>query len=368
MPDHRLAPGLQVIEQLVALGQALGYRAEREVALFADSGEAVDVAWFATTAEGGSPLFIFEVESSATNTSEANAVKVLGSDNRDFAKPLFFFHVYVSGGERSHRVTNLQRSFGTHNYRVYRLALGETAALLRDVLAQHRRLTDKIDAPALCEHLARWPGVDADEILNFAEHEGFGRATDEWLATYGSLAVAGQSRYRRRFERYLLNAFSGDRPPQLRARYGTYLGNVWATPIHIAICAGADPGGGSRYLGMLRWWQEKSSFMPMIGPFFGLSSEYDAFIAQVAPALLALIAGVMRRVEAAVEYVGDQLQKLVESDVSEQYWMFAAFWGLVVSSAKPTTDSFDRLRASVAARGGLPAESPEGGAGIRTVA
>src|SRR5687767_9648405 len=63
--EHRLEAGRELIDALEALGEALGYAAEREYPLHTSSNgvaTAVDLAWLKTESSSA-PLFLFEVES-----------------------------------------------------------------------------------------------------------------------------------------------------------------------------------------------------------------------------------------------------------------------------------------------------------------
>src|SRR4051812_13898206 len=110
MPEHILPEGRRVIEALTALGQALAYATEPERAI-GPSGAAVDLAWYAAQ-DQSVPLFIFEVESRPTSSMANNAVKVFGRDSEDLVKPLFFFHVLLSGGGDNDRIAGLRRVWG----------------------------------------------------------------------------------------------------------------------------------------------------------------------------------------------------------------------------------------------------------------
>src|SRR3954454_22865241 len=58
---------------------------------------------------------IFEVESSASSSMANNAMKIFAQDVDDFVKPLFFFHVLLSGGADNERISSMRRQWGTHN-------------------------------------------------------------------------------------------------------------------------------------------------------------------------------------------------------------------------------------------------------------
>ena len=79
MAENTLPDGVRWIENLLALGRALGYRAEPEFDVTPDEPEEapVDVAWL-TSESDRFPLFIFEVESRPSGQMTYNAAKVFG--------------------------------------------------------------------------------------------------------------------------------------------------------------------------------------------------------------------------------------------------------------------------------------------------
>jgi hypothetical protein len=158
MATHKLAAGAEFISALLSLGEALGYVAEEEFPTEngAIGGPAVDVAWLSDEGQRY-PLMIFEVESAATNSAANNPVKVFGPPNEQFEKPLFLFHVFLTGGVNTSRLKNLRHVFDTHNYRTYTLARGEIPALLKDILSQHRRVPIGVDLVALADFLESIP-------------------------------------------------------------------------------------------------------------------------------------------------------------------------------------------------------------------
>jgi hypothetical protein len=140
--EHRLPQGRAIIDSIAALGNALGYWVEREFHVDkAEGGEppAGDIAWFSEEHQKF-PLMIFEVETSPGAAMANNPLKVFSQDADSFEKPLFFFHLIVSGGQASSRVRNLTKQYSSLNYRVYRLGAGEGTKFVCDVLEQHRRV------------------------------------------------------------------------------------------------------------------------------------------------------------------------------------------------------------------------------------
>src|SRR5437588_10321953 len=102
--EHSLPAGRSMIGGIAALGEALGYIARREhpVEEGRSNPPAVDIAWFSDP-DDAYPLFIFEVESRATNSIANNVVKVFGQGSDAFEKPLFFFHVILESPIESSR-------------------------------------------------------------------------------------------------------------------------------------------------------------------------------------------------------------------------------------------------------------------------
>ena len=139
MSEHKLSLGQSLIDGIFELGQMLGYFVEKEFPVDLPTyGEApaVDVAWFSKKGNRF-PLFIFEVESRATNGMTNNPLKVYAQENREFEKPLFFFHLVAQGGSNSSRPRNLESQYGKNNYRIYLMGSSDTVSFLCDVLEQH---------------------------------------------------------------------------------------------------------------------------------------------------------------------------------------------------------------------------------------
>jgi hypothetical protein len=143
MAKHTLPFGIEIINKLYKLGQLLGYHCEKEYPVDKENESAVDVAWLFEP-EQKYPLFIFEVESKTTNSIPANPLKIFGETNQKFEKPLFLFHLLLTGGQDSRKIQQLERTYGTYNYRIYRFSLEEELNLIKDILSQHRRLTNRL--------------------------------------------------------------------------------------------------------------------------------------------------------------------------------------------------------------------------------
>lgn len=113
MPEHKLKVGIDFIDGISQLGLILGYFVEIEKPIDSTKliSTAVDVAWF-NGEKQKFPLFIFEIESSPTNSMTYNPMKVFSKKNETFEKPLFFFQIVLKGGQESSRIDDLVQEFG----------------------------------------------------------------------------------------------------------------------------------------------------------------------------------------------------------------------------------------------------------------
>jgi hypothetical protein len=344
---------------LSALGGALKYFVEKELPV--EKGkrnpQAVDVAWLSEKGQDF-PLMIFEVESKVTNAVANNPLKVFGKPNQTFEKPLFFFHIMVSGGQETSRIEDLRYQFGSHNYRVYRLADNETNQLVKDILSQHRRLTNEIDLISIVDALESvWSDIDVDSILLHIEELGFERGGGTFIPRYAALSRT-DAKYQKHFVRYLQTRENAHPALSEEDAYSSYLGYQWSVPIHLGILAVSSPEGDKeQYFQRLRQWQEHSSYMTMIGPHLGLSRDYDDFILGLAPALWALIALLMHDIPEAVNYIAQQCRDILErvetAPVDTSF--FTALWLLHISaSCDLSLEHYEFSRAFINERGGVP--------------
>lgn len=178
MAEHKLTEGKALIQRIVELGNILDYYVSKEFPVEkAEMGipPAVDVAWLGDI-DHKFPLMIFEIESTASNTMANNPLKVFAQENAKFEKPLFFFHLVLSKGSASTRISNLQRQYGAHNYRVYVIHEEGANRLINDILVQHRRIRTEISYVELylCLSDKLWNGLlDADSALKEALNLNF---------------------------------------------------------------------------------------------------------------------------------------------------------------------------------------------------
>lgn len=303
---------------------------------------------------------IFEVESSATSGVASNATKVFGQINEEFEKPLFFFHVIVRGGQDTSRLDAARGEFGRHNYRHYRLALGERKILLRDILLQNRRLSQAIDLSSVVPALMhpQWQSVEIEEILCYIEDAQYVDPRGSFLPTYG-LLTGIYPQFQSQFTRYLHKLDGATQLSRVDLGYQTYIGRQWAEPIHIGILAASSGSEHrERYLDRLRDWQEHSTFLPMIGPFFGQARDYDEFIIHLAGPLWALIAALLRDLPQAGRYIAGQykdiLAEMQSRDFPPHITVPTAQWMLLIAASALAEEEFELARHHINGAGGLP--------------
>ena len=272
MGHHTLDKGKKLISAIVEIGKVLGYVAKKEFPIDKKRANppAVDVAWLSDE-DHDFPLMIFEVESKIVGAIANNPVKVFGLPNESFEKPLFFFHLFLNTPDISTKVDNLRNLFGLYNYRTYDLSKeNEHTRIVTDIISQHRRLYKKIDLEAIIKILKEptWEFVDLENILIHIERNRF---SSNFLKTYGSFYLK-EPVFKKHYLRFLRSYIETNPNKAIFQDYGTYWGYQWADPIHYAILINADPEKQKEYLEKFINWQEKSTFMSMIGPHFRLSS------------------------------------------------------------------------------------------------
>jgi len=357
MADHQLPEGKRWIENLLALGAAMGYQAQPEYDVLAREGREspVDVAWFRS--EGDQfPLFIFEVETRASGQMSHNAGKVFTQDTKLFQKPLFHFHLIVEGGKENTRADVAEAAYGKFNYRIYGVAEGEGTEALCDILSQHRRVSDRLDVSALATALSaeHWPEIDLDQVWAHAEDCHF---RGEWLRSYGILALSDPETFLKRLLRFLKTRYEESGSPPTTG-YGTFIGEHCSSALHAALLAENDSKQGMKWLGELQSWQEHDGIMKMAAPYPGLSEEGDNFVFALMPAVWGLIAVMFTEVEGARRWILEQMELVISTDTGLSLVAVAAtgIWMLhVAAGGDGDKQYFELARERLNAEGGINA-------------
>jgi hypothetical protein len=344
MSEHKLNQGLHFINGLKVLGRILNYNVETEFPLDpakVSPKAALDVAWFKEKNQRF-PLFIFEVESQPTNSMAYNPVKVLSKESTVFEKPLFFFQIILKKGVSSERVEDLQRQFGTHNYRIYRLEVDQGFDFLRDILTQHRRLQSELNIPALMDYLieSKWLNINIEEIISHICQLGFEKESGNFYPSLGLLTVKYEV-FSTLFCKHLIGEYGATIDYHNAFHYGTYFGSQWFLPIHLGINAQSTSEIHEKAycLSKLKTWQENGSHLSMIGPHFGLSQDYDQFLIFGAGGLLALLASLFRDFHPARLYLSQELEKIIDA-TRDEYKIVNLMWLMHITPKNEEGDYF----------------------------
>lgn len=321
MPEHKLTKGNDFIKGIKDLGNLLGYHVEFEspVSPEKEISPAVDIAWYKEENQKF-PLFIFEIESSASNGMVYNPLKVFSKKNEQFEKPLFFFQIVLRGGQDSSRIEDLKNQFGNYNYRIYRTAELEEKKLILDILDQHRRLTQELDIINLANYLvaAKWIDIDIEQVSNHIVSLEFEKNSGDLLSSFVVLSSIDKS-----FIPITLNLLENihiDFFSNLnRVNYKTYLGNSWCFPIHLGMIYSNidDLYKREKIINQLQYWQEKNSYMTMIGPHFGLSHDYDEFLIWGSGGLFGLLSYLFYDNDEIRTYFAKELFKIIDKSKAE---------------------------------------------------
>lgn len=345
--EHKRPEGKRWIENLLALGAALGYEAEPEYDVLnrPDREGPADVVWLGSDTDGV-PLFIFEVETRASAQVGHNAGKVFSQETSQFEKPLFHFHLIVEGGKDNSRVDVAMSNYGKFNYRIYGVKEGEATMALCDILAEHRRVTDRLDVEALASCLTpgRWPEVEMSEVWRKAEELGF---KGPWMRAYAMAALAGEAGF---LDRLLPLVDAGATNDDVG--YGTYLGGRCGTALHAGLLAAHNPKRGEEALAALKAWQTATGTMPRPG----LNRDEDDLLSTLMPPIWALLALLLGEVEGARRWILEQLALMVDGAIPLHRTTHAtsAIWMLHVAATTPEAEKFFELaRARLNAAGGI---------------
>lgn len=292
MPEHKLESGKSLIKGIVDLGEVLGYHVDQEFPVEPDkkgNKSTIDVAWFSKQGHLY-PLFIFEVESSATGGMAYNPLKVYAKKNQVFEKPLFYFHVLLKGGLHSSKIDDLESQYGSNNYRLYLVGEDSANTLVNDVLSQHARIRDDISYYCLYEVLSSPPWQDKVDYVPLLKHaESLGLSKETAIASYINLTRADRC-----FLEDLVQLLDIDAEDNfVNTKLDTYIGSQWFVPVLCSMNIGLSSKGKDidKWSNRILKWQNESSFMPMITPALGRSLDYDTFILGCAPQLITLSVG-----------------------------------------------------------------------------
>lgn len=366
MSQHTVATGRRLIDGLIELGTALGYRSEPEWRLQAGTA-AIDVAWLWRVGDDF-PLVAFEVETTAGAGLANNALKVLGRSSSGIRKPLHLFHLIVHGGTRSGRPKDVATEFAGHNYSVHLLETeGEPRSLLENVLDVHSRVADRIDGIALGQVLARqpWPSSLLDDLLAYAEGLGFRGLSENCYARLArkdpamflpSLSRRLEALWHEELEQNVEPPNRYLEPDQPREEeYGSYMSSAAGEAIELGLLAALDPQLGPRAFEVLQRWQEFNHIGDGVGPFTGAGQQWTVYAVENLGYMWALVAVLMRDVPGARRWCAEQpaalLAELPETDAADV--LLLAVWVMHLAATPDTADIYERARGRLRRAGGV---------------
>ena len=273
----------------------------------------------------------------------ANVVKVYSKKTEMFEKPLFFFQVILEGGQNSSIVDDLRNDYGKHNYRIYRISLCEDTKLVIDILDQHRRLSERLNIVNLLMYLINSSNIkiDIEQISECIISHKFEDNNSGLLASFIKLSCLNDI-----FIPIMVNILKDIHVDNSvnydRVSYETYIGDSWFMPIHLGILylANDDLSLKDELCNQLKHWQEKSSYMSMIGPHFGLSRDYDDFLIDGgAGGLFGILSFLFYDNDNIRMYFAEELFKIID-ETSSRYNVINLLWVLHII---PISDSGERL-------------------------
>lgn len=314
MAEHKLGKGIGFIQFISELGKIMGYHIEVEVPVNTDNyiSPVIDIAWFKEKNQKF-PLFIFEVESKATNGMAYNPMKVFSKKNDQFEKPLFFFQIVLDGGQNSSRIDDLKEMFGSHNYRIYKISSQEGQKFIFDILEQHRRISHNIYNYDLFEYILKNNIINidinklAEHILNLSFEKGSGTLFPSFISLASSYSEIIP------FVATCLKGIYINNSISLEAQYNTYIGNFYCDSIHLGIinCFHNDSELRAKTALSLVEWQKNGNHLSMIGPHFGLNIDYDQFIIWGAGGFIALLSLLFRENKSVRIFFAEELLKII---------------------------------------------------------
>ncbi|PJZ43785.1 hypothetical protein [Leptospira brenneri] len=331
MGKHQLITGKRTIAIISELGKALGYHVKHEYPVRANGNpnEAVDVAWLFDELQEF-PLFIFEIESNSTNSMVYNPTKVFSQEASKFSKPLFLFQLILKGSSKSGVYTSLENQFGKFNYKAIILSEVGWSEVLYEILLQHRRLTLEFDTVAFLIFLNNNSDkiiIDSSFLINLY-NLNYLNSNRRLLANYARLSIVDKT-YKEAFSHLLNKLFQEEEKGTPMSDYDTYYGDHWYRPLHIGLVYyfATENEIKLELIEKFKSWQEKNSFMTMIGPHFGLNYDYDTFLILNSGFLLTNISCLLGGNKEITEYCGNILLNIIkksreDNKINNLIWLY----------------------------------------------
>ncbi|MCA1788651.1 MAG: hypothetical protein LC667_02010 [Thioalkalivibrio sp.] len=304
------------------------------------------------------PMFIFEIESLATKSSSDNAVKVFSRKTSTFAKPLFFFHIFLDASIGAGRINYLKENFDKLNYEGYLFEpASERLRFFRDVLDQHMRLETYFALYEVLQLIRKAqafpiPLTGALDLLIEREYDLLPES--DFLVTLEAIIIdSNDPEIREYYLSYLPDFLCAPRRP--RQCYAEPSARAYSTIIHHAILVLVDPSQDRKHhFQRLRALEVSWSPWPLWDPNFGLSQDHDLILLSEFPVLLTILCAAFAPDEAAGYFSGKLREILAEIKNYSGYNLHGLIWLLIASRISGDRDSYEFARSTINRHGGIP--------------
>lgn len=359
MGTHQKSAGVEVISFLKDLGIILSYHVEEEEIMFPgnSTSPSLDVTWRKNRGDKY-PMFVFEVESSATKSSTDNAMKVFAEKTKTFPKPLFFFHIFVKQNMKTRRIENLNRNYDSINYNAYLLnATSDSYQFMSDIINQHLRITSYLNLHGLIDLLENQKVLDVtsgqilNELLNLGydknEETNFIMELEQLIAdkNFNSIKVFYLS--------YLPKYLAYETRPL--NNYAFMLAVGYSDIIHYAIMLlfGNDEPNDKLIFKRLQEIENSYDFLSLWEPSFGLSEDHDFLLLFEFPLILVMLCIAFKPTSNSI-YFSRKLKKILSSVTVNHFTIFGFIWLLTASRIANDKKSYDFARSAINDHGGIP--------------
>lgn len=322
--------------------------------------QTIDICWFLDDFSDY-PIMIFEIESKAQNYIYNNVCKVFAKSNQEFLKPLFFFHIIVSGSDESEKKDDLEKLFGSYNYRVYELnKVGTKSDLIIDILSQHRRIKNKYNLYWLLNSVKddiQFCGqLSIDKTIDWVE-KTIGFEEKNYILPHYIRLSEEYDYFRKHVYRILKNREELKILETEKDEFNNYFADEWKIVIYYAILCFQE-GDEER---QIYYFNKVKSLIEDSGYRFyftlGNSQDCNDFLLEFSGTILALLFCLTRKTVGAEGYFCKKLELIIEECkkfVNYGLITFNCIWLLYLSSSSNGFEYiFDNVREYMNKNGGV---------------
>jgi hypothetical protein len=223
--------------------------------------------------------------------------------------------------------------------------------ILKATLEQHRRIRDQLEVGPLLECLKCevWKDTTPSELIRITTELGF---KGDFTVELAQKSLFGADVLEAFAHWLVAQENAGDLSARDVGGYDTYFGGgVWERPIHLGLISALRPELSDDSVRKYRLWQSADS-MKQIGPYFGLSHDYDEFLVGASPILCTLLVSLMP------ELADEMLETMADIRLQLADWAALpnAIWALHIAAAFQMEGHFETARQLVNRCGGANPE------------